>query len=257
MAHMYALSSKTPASSQSSAPIGIHDSYDQFTLDMTTPYNATSLSAAVPTSSDMAPKRDLGDNSVRIYLVHMIFMILAWLILAPLGVLLARYGRTLFSWYPAHRAVQLGTLLAMFIGFFLGVAGLVTSGAKHHFNKTHHQVGLAMLILVFLQVALGFWAHRHLARRGKRYIGFVHAPIGLLLFGLAIWNIQTGFQLWEWEAGNAAVYAVYAWMGFLILLYLAGFAFLPKEIKQSREASDEKMQLNSRDDSEGNSAGSL
>lgn len=110
-------------------------------------------------------------------------MLFAWLILVPLAVLLARFGRTFFNWFPSHRGIQLATLLFVFIAFFLGIAAMCVQGAKHHFNHIHHKLGLTILILLFVQVALGAVAHHYRTKTGKRWLGFIHAPLGILIFG--------------------------------------------------------------------------
>lgn len=258
MAHMYAYSPQQPSSTDSTATIRKHSNYNQFNMDMTAalssatsdPTAGTIASGASSSSSSSSStassgkkekpaERDLSKNTTRIMLVHMIFMVVAWLGLAPLAVLLARYGRTLFSWYPHHRNIQYATVIFTVIGFFLSVAWMSLTGSTQ-FNKNHHQVGLVIFLLVLIQTALGLSAHRYNAKTGHRYIGYVHAPIGILLFGLAIWNMQTGFQLWDWKPTKAANYFVYGWMGLIILLYLAGFVFLPREIKQSKERNQQE-----------------
>lgn len=168
----------------------------------------------------------------------MIFMVVAWLGLAPLAVLLARYGRTLFTWYPHHRNIQYATVVFTVIGFFLSVSWMSLTGSTQ-FDNIHHQFGLIIFLLVLIQAALGLSAHKFHAKTVHRYIGYVYAPIGLL-FGLAIWNMQTGFQLWDWKPTKAANYFIYGWIGLIILLYLAGFVFLPREIKQSKELDQQE-----------------
>lgn len=109
-------------------------------------------------------------------------MVVGWMLLAPLGILIARYGRTLFKWFPAHRGIQLLSFLFIFIGFFLAIGG-VSMATGEHFIYTHHKVGLALFILLFVQVGLGFASHAYRGKTGKRIIGFAHIPLGLLLFG--------------------------------------------------------------------------
>lgn len=181
--------------------------------------------------------RNLHEAKTRILLVHMLFMVITWLLLAPAAILVARFGRTYFKWYPHHRNIQIATMIFFIIGFGLGVKAASPDSVA---SKKHYQVGVAIFILFFFQCALGFWSHNI----KSRWVGFVHAPIGLVLFGLSIWNMETGFNIWYWDAGKAPKIVVYAWMGFLVLLYLVGFAFLPREIKQHRAA---KVDLNEKE----------
>lgn len=121
-------------------------------------------------------------------------MVVAWMIFAPLGILIARFGRTMFTWFPAHRAVQSFAVLLIFIAFFLAVAGVgIDSG--DHFAYTHNKLGLAMFILVLVQVALGAAAHTFKSKTGKRYIGFAHIPLGLILFGKSLFYRSRDIRL--------------------------------------------------------------
>lgn len=186
---------------------------------------------------DEGPNRDLGERSVRLYLAHMIFMILAWLLLVPSAILIARFGRSYFNWFPHHRNIQILTLIFITIGLALGIAAMFAEGASQ-WTENHHKVGISIFILAWLQAMLGLAAHT----AKVRYLRFIHIPIGLLLFGLAIWNIQTGFDLWGWEAGVAPKIFVYVWMGVLIAIYAAGLLLLPKQIKQDKaRMQDEKL----------------
>lgn len=109
-------------------------------------------------------------------------MIVAWMLVAPLGIMVARFGRTMFSWFSAHRAVQLFAFLLIFIGFISAIAAVQIESGRH-FTFSHNQLGLAMFVLVLLQILLGAGAHALKSRTGKRFVGFAHIPLGLILFG--------------------------------------------------------------------------
>lgn len=114
-------------------------------------------------------------------------MVLAWMLFVPLAILIARYGRTLFKWFPSHRGIQLFAFLLIFIAFFLAVGAVAMTG-QPHFSNTHEKVGLALFILLFVQVGLGIAAHSYKAKTGNRYIGFAHIPLGLIMFGKLVIN---------------------------------------------------------------------
>lgn len=247
VSHVFAMSTTSPSSSASDATIVKHIRHDTgITLDLTQPYTgaapaglpngqaATSTSSSSSTSSS---GRDLSNKTVRIYLVHMIFMVLGWMLLAPLGILIGRFGRTMFNWFPAHRAIQSIAFLFIFIAFFLAIAA-VTYDDNIHFKQTHNQLGLAMVILLIVQVALGAAAHGMRSKTGKRYIGFAHIPLGLILFGLSPYQIHLGFDTWDWAPPAYASYIIYAWSALMAILYIAGFAFLPKELRQDKEKKE-------------------
>ena len=100
-----------------------------------------------------------------IYFVHAALAGAAWLLLAPAGVLISRFGKAppplppaaagakppVARWFRAHRALLGGAVL-------LTVAGAVTAfvmvgGA--HFASTHAWLGSALLVLCVLQGANG------------------------------------------------------------------------------------------------------
>jgi len=54
---------------------------------------------------------------------------------------------------------------------------------------------------VIVQTLLGEFAHQIMARKGVR-TGYVHAVIGVTTFGLSIWEIQLGLDLWSWNPSN-------------------------------------------------------
>lgn len=251
LAHIFAMSDNTPTSSDSNARIGMHDFTDQFTLDMTKAVNSSSStgsstsSSAIPaglagaeqpsqgSSQQLSSARELTKKN-RIIIVHMLFMIIGWMLLAPIGMLVGRYGRTTFKWYPVHRNIQYTAAVFIFIAFILGIVAVSESNGLPHFSGTHTRLGLAIVILLAFQLSLGQLAHFIRARFGVRYVGLLHAPLGLTLFALSVYNIHKGFRFWRWQPSMAADYVIYAWAGLMALLYLAGAALIPREIAQAK-----------------------
>jgi Kef-type K+ transport system membrane component KefB len=180
---------------------------------------------------------DLSIQYNKIVVAHLVFAILTFLVLVPSAILIARFGRTYFKWYHHHRNIQLVSIAFFLVAFFLGISAAYPAPVG---EQTHYQVGVAIFVLYFVQIALGMGAHRYLRKTGQRYIGYVHAPLGLIIFGLAVWNMETGWNIWGsgYVAGAAPRDVIYAWMGFLVLLYLIGLAFIPREIKQARRQKE-------------------
>jgi hypothetical protein len=109
-------------------------------------------------------------------------MVLAWLLILPIGIFIARFGRNVFTWFPAHRGVQsFATLLIIIAGILAIVA--IHSISGHHFSSNHAKSGLVVFIIMALQLLLGGIAHYYRGRTGKRHIGYVHMPLGILLIG--------------------------------------------------------------------------
>lgn len=259
--HIWAINKNTaPSSSDVSARISKHNDYGFSSLDLTKPYNGeapttppgvTALlgygGAAASTSSSSGATGQSGGQmrelnmKNNLIIAHMVFMILTWLILVPAAILVARWGRTLFTWFPVHRGIQLASLVAIFIGFFLGVGAVANIGIPH-FASTHTKLGLAIFLITLFQVALGQVGHVVRRKKGIRVQNYVHAALGCLLFGLAIWNIHEGLALWKWGVPDYASYIVYAWAAVLFVAYVAGFVMLPKEMRQAKEGSSKEEQ---------------
>ncbi|GAA6038451.1 hypothetical protein JCM8097_007657 [Rhodosporidiobolus ruineniae] len=120
-------------------------------------------------------------------LAHIVFAFLAWILLAPAAVLLARLGRKWKGWYEWHSSVQI-YLVAPFtvIVLALGVAAAKKIGTASHFDD-HKILGILITILVLVQLVLGYSAHLSPvppARGGTRTLPRVFHILlgGLLLF---------------------------------------------------------------------------
>ncbi|KAL9940221.1 hypothetical protein V8E36_000926 [Tilletia maclaganii] len=154
----------------------------------------------------------------------------------PLGALIARYGRTYFKWFPAHRTIQLA-------GVILGTAGFALAYHYHtmyqgftHFSTQHGKLGLAIFVLSWVQSLLGQVGSLVLYKYQLRYLNFVHILAGIVLFALAVWQVVLGFEEWRWKPPTWIPYLIYGWAGLLFLLYAAGFALLPRERRQAQQA---------------------
>ena len=160
-----------------------------------------------------------------VMIAHAGFMLLAWGILAPLGVLTARYGKQLYPewkapwapfWFSGHRAIQGLALLCSFIGMALALA-MVWGGA--HFANAHEALGLAVFIIGCLQ-PLNACIRPHPAPHGaapafaRRAWEFVHKNTGRSLLILGAANVFLGIQLYG--AGISAIVLYSIWIGALV-----------------------------------------
>lgn len=89
-----------------------------------------------------------------ILVLHAIFMGLAWIILLPAGMLMARYGKKTFregKWFEYHKKLQctgLGfSLLALLFGLLKG-----TQTQLFHFA-----IGIAIMVIGIFQPVLAYW----------------------------------------------------------------------------------------------------
>ncbi|KAK0526268.1 hypothetical protein OC834_004869 [Tilletia horrida] len=203
---------------------------------------------------DRGPKfRDLSNVTTRLFLAHMIIMSIAWMGFVAAGILVGRYGRTLFTskWFPIHRGIQVSAVILITIGFALGVSAVHHSGSSH-FDNVHKRTGLAMFILVWIQA---FWGQiSHVVRRatGIRVQNYGHILLGMILFfGLALWQIRTGLERWLWRPPTAVGNVFFPiWFAMITLIWLIGLVFLPREIKLNSGKAAEKKEVKGLNDAQ-------
>ncbi|GAA5899711.1 hypothetical protein JCM6882_005419 [Rhodosporidiobolus microsporus] len=164
------------------------------------------------------------------YLViaHAIFGFLAWLVVAPAGVLLARLGRKWTSWYSWHSSLQ-AYLTGGFtvIALALGIAAAKRAGTVSVMDS-HKVFGFITFALLFIQLVVGYLAHMKsfTPSRGSTRppVRVVHILLGVVLLlagyitvGLGI-NRATTFS----DKSLRALRAVY---GLCIGLFLLPFLY--------------------------------
>ncbi|KAE8223386.1 hypothetical protein CF319_g3577 [Tilletia indica] len=247
--HIFAISPTSPNSPDPSAPIGKHNRHGIFDLDFTKATTSADVPASVPFSagtfgtksgsSGSIPKmRDLSVMSTRLFLAHMIVMSIAWMGLVPAGILIGRYGRTLLpnSWFKVHRAVQTSAVLFIVAGFALGVSAVKKDGLPH-FDNTHKRLGLAMFILVLIQASWGQIGHLIFRSTAIRLQNFGHILLGVVLFfGLSLWQVRSGLELWTWQPPSAIRDVVFpVWFAVVTFLWLVGLLLLPRDLKAIKQ----------------------
>ena len=192
----------SPDSMDPSAMLYKHSTRGFITLDLTKPYTEGSgaVSGTVSTSTTGSRTLNMRNN---IIIAHMVIGIIAWFILLPLGIFLARFGRSNFTWFPKHRAVQSVAVVFVIVAMFLGFGANWTIGAPNLVDQ-HHMLGLALVCLVIFQAILGAAGHHIRKVSGVRVQNYLHMVIGVTLVPLAVWNAGKGLDLWEWAPPMAA-----------------------------------------------------
>ncbi|PFH48966.1 hypothetical protein AMATHDRAFT_64230 [Amanita thiersii Skay4041] len=179
---------------------------------------------------------------------HALLCSIGFLVLLPVGVLLARYARTFTNkWWYVHFVVQLviaGPVI--WAGWSLGYR---TSEDLHypHFKQSEHQkVGLALLILYLVQLVLGLFVHffkfPSIFRGYRAPHNYLHVVIGLATLALAQFQVHYGLFT-EWPTATGGLHMVpqsakRAWLALLIVfwvLYGLGMALIPRQFDQERE----------------------
>ncbi|KIJ44141.1 hypothetical protein M422DRAFT_47617 [Sphaerobolus stellatus SS14] len=191
--------------------------------------------------------------------IHATLSSVGFIVLLPVGMLIARYARAFTPrWFWPHAVWQF--LIAgpvIIAGFAYAVIIAKQVPALGQFNDPHKKAGLALFIMYLCQLFLGIVSH---STRGPRLFFFLHRSpqrvlhilLGLAIFGLSFWQVRYGYTVqWVTYVGTPVPPSVHkAWLALVIIfpvLYVLGYAFLPKQLSQ--EAASRNKVTNGNGDS--------
>ena len=171
-----------------------------------------------------------------IMLLHAGLMVVAWGVLVPLGVIIARYFKITRQqdfpahldngfWWNWHRGLQYTGVILSTLGF---AAMASTVGLK--LDTTHTQIGMAVVVIGWLQLLSGWFrgskgGPTEPTMRGDHYdmtprrhvFQWLHKSLGWSVMALAFSAIWTGMSLmglpdvaFALLVGNAAVFMIAA-----------------------------------------------
>jgi len=178
---------------------------------------------------------------------HAIVSTVGFLILLPLGVLLARYARTFTRrWFWGHAVMQLvisGPVI--FAGWAMGHS-LANTLKLESLYDPHQQIGIALLAMYVTQLLLGTVIHfvklPGLFRGHRPPQNYLHVALGLAILALAAYQVHYGLTIeWLMTGGLHQVpnSAMHAWMALIIVfwvLYFLGMALLPRQFSRESES---------------------
>ncbi|KAJ6609094.1 hypothetical protein B0H10DRAFT_2165067 [Mycena sp. CBHHK59/15] len=178
---------------------------------------------------------------------HAILCTIGFLILLPLGVLLARYARTFTQrWFWGHAVMQFiisGPVI--FAGWAMGYQ-LATKLELTGLHDPHQNIGIALLALYLTQLLMGTFIHYvktpSLFRGHRPPQNYLHVILGLAIIALAGYQVHYGLTF-EWAFATGGLHkvpnsALNAWMALIIVfwaLYFLGMALLPRQFKSEKE----------------------
>ncbi|TNY20468.1 hypothetical protein DMC30DRAFT_439181 [Rhodotorula diobovata] len=246
---IYASSSRAPSGTGEDANLSEHN-------QARFPFLASlqfSVAAAADTEGAGSATRGSDGDAVssserRMYIAHATLGSLAFLVAAPLAILVARVGRDSFRWFPLHALANTLTVVLVIVCF-----ALATYEVGGEFDDFHQKLGLALLILVLVQALLGLGAHftrptRLTSSRPSlrapvtappakppRTFGvprIVHVLLGLVTLALGWTQVANGLYV-EWDENLSAVgnvplaVKVVFWVliGLWVASYLAAWVF--------------------------------
>ncbi|KAF9010275.1 hypothetical protein BDQ17DRAFT_1274103 [Cyathus striatus] len=183
---------------------------------------------------------------------HAILCTVGFLILLPVGALVARYTRTLTNkWFYAHWIIQFIIAAPVILaGWSMGYM-TSTELEQGHFVDPHQKIGLTLLILYLVQLLVGglvhFFKFPSLFRGHRAPHNYFHVFLGLVIFILAAFQVHYALYT-EWAFATGGLHQVpmsakRAWLALIIIfwvLYVAAMALLPRQLKQERAFRNRK-----------------
>ena len=153
---------------------------------------------------------------------HIVLMILAWEVFAPNGVLVALWNNAekyhmknpfISKWFPYHWIIQTIAVVVGYIGTLLGYLYVQNKGGSH-WDTTHTQLGLAVLIMSILQPLFGRFRpakpqqqFKHTKTLSRRAFEIGHPLLGYVVLFLGMINALLGVQELTNVSGNQSQYA--------------------------------------------------
>ncbi|KAL3841487.1 hypothetical protein ACJMK2_019625, partial [Sinanodonta woodiana] len=138
--------------------------------------------------------------------VHGSLMIVAWILLASIGTVMARFYKPVWPdsklfgekvWFQIHRAcmvVLLVLVIASFIIIFVKAGGYSETGGWTNFQKAHPILGIIVMVLTIINPVMAIFRPRPDAPRRKIF-NIAHFGVGTAAFLFSIINMFIGVGL--------------------------------------------------------------
>jgi len=134
-------------------------------------------------------------------------------------------------------------------GVLLGPAIVYSKESyRIHFANKHEVCGGFLLLAYYTQVLLGRFIHNRrleLAKLGPIThphppLNILHISLGVSIIAFAFFQVRSGLGWWETLTGRGPItpWAHPLWQIWIVLLpiaYFAGYAMLPRQLRQERE----------------------
>ncbi|TQD77350.1 hypothetical protein C1H46_037128 [Malus baccata] len=174
---------------------------------------------------------------------HGIINTISWGILMPIGIIVARYLKTVEgagpAWFHAHRGCQMLAFLGGIAGWGTGIfLGSKSPGIQY---KGHKCIGITLFVLATIQVAVALCLRPKKTDENRKYWNWCHWVVGYGTIVLSITNIFKGFDILEpankWKFAYIAIIGTLGCITALLELRKLG-SFLSR-FRSSRAAGPE------------------
>lgn len=213
-------------------------------------------------SSSSDSSNSTSDSSLTYAYAHGTVMVLAWMVFAPTGIFIARYGRLLHIggrqkllgdtiWFQVHRLTLSLAALATLLGFFLilveAQSTWVDLNSDGKLLYTHSILGVLVVCFATTQVWMALF-RCHPDSKFRFIYNWAHRTTGILAF---ILSIPTIFIIAYWlpsqHGGLVTILSLWtAWIVIVVVIFEAlqyrGKA-LRKSSKKHREIPETALEL--------------
>ncbi|KAF7295774.1 Cytochrome b561 domain-containing protein [Mycena chlorophos] len=211
------------------------------------------------------------DYHDKMIIAHAVFACIATLITAPAAILIGRYFRGRSWWFKAHLYLQSVTAACLILVFIVGTVA-VASGRSHSTQfigskaDAHHDLGLAVFILLMSQYLLGVAAHyTHSAGPNageksafptlttpKHVLRHIHVFCGVAMTALLYAGVKTGMDEWNMVSDMGTLVpegvVVLYWVIFGIEVAVYLFGWLMEPIRAGAKSSASSIEAAERDE---------
>ncbi|KAL4224717.1 DOMON domain-containing protein frrs1L [Mactra antiquata] len=182
--------------------------------------------------------------------VHGILMIVAWMVCASVGIVVAKFYKPVWPedqdwfgkrrWFVIHRGLMVLTVLCTataFVLIFIHV-GNFSEIVGSNFQKAHPIIGIVVMALALINPTVAI-CRPHPGTPKRVYFNVFHGFVGGAAHTCSIVNIFAGTMLTSANVPDVAVYILYAFVGWFGLAYLVLVFYDCCEKKDSREEAYE------------------
>ncbi|KAK3608988.1 hypothetical protein CHS0354_020540 [Potamilus streckersoni] len=172
--------------------------------------------------------------------VHGSLMIVAWIFLASIGTVMARFYKPVWPesklcrekvWFQIHRACMVLVLFLVAAGFiviFVDVRSYSATGGWTDIQKAHPILGIIIMALTLINPVMALF-RPHPDAPSRKVFNIAHFAVGIVAFVLAIINIFIGVDVEKLSTN--VVNILWAYVGWFIFIVIV----LEQDFIQSRK----------------------
>ncbi|KAL3841488.1 hypothetical protein ACJMK2_019626 [Sinanodonta woodiana] len=183
------------------------------------------------TKADLQSTIDLAAKSKKVDLakVHGSLMIVAWILLASIGIVMPRFYKPVWPdsrifgekvWFQIHRACMVLVLFlvaASFIIIFIEADGYSETALWTNLQKAHPILGIIIMALTVINPVMALF-RPHPDEPRRKIFNIAHFGVGTVAFILAIINIFIGVDLDMSKTVENVLWAYVAWFIFIMII---------------------------------------